>query len=369
MTQKVEPHVVRRYAGAIMSRSHLLAVVAPLLALSLAIQRSEAAEPASPQPIIRFGGGGWKDGQVNEPIILVNPKDATKLVMFYSGMKLGGRDGAIGKAWANVTEPMVWHEDEANPLLTGDPNIPFEAKGIRLDAVLYRSELDEYWLYYTGASANKHVTAIGLATCAAGDDGYSAITPANLRRHAGNPILSPGGQGRNDESHVSQGAVLREGDRWYSLYSYRTKEQILPGVRLATSSDGKEWIKTPGPDLLTAAPEQKYIEWHQVQKIGDRYVMFFEGYNGGTRWGADVAVSTSLTSGWQKLPLDLIDQTRRPNYADDAMFHVATPAVYRIDGRWRLYFQAAPQGYYINQHWTLWGVECDDVMRKIEAIR
>jgi hypothetical protein len=45
-----------------------------------------------PQRIINYGGG-WKDGQVNEPCILVNPKDPTKLIMFFSGMQLGGSQG------------------------------------------------------------------------------------------------------------------------------------------------------------------------------------------------------------------------------------------------------------------------------------
>lgn len=335
-----------------------------LIAGSVQAQPPAAVDAPAPQPIIRFGGGGWKDGQVNEPCILVNPKDPTKLIMFFSAMKLGGRAGAIGKAWADVADPFTWHEDAANPLFVGDPAIHFEASAVRLDTVLYVAERDEYWIYYSGYHGKPKADAIGLAFCPAGKDGYSEVTTANIRRYAGNPILSPGGQGRDDETFVSQGAVVREGDRWYSLYSYRGK-QVLPGLRFATSSDGREWTKVPGPDLLTAAPESRYIEWHQVQKIGDRYVMFYEGYNGGKRWGADVAVSASLTSGWKKLPIDLVDQTRWSNYADDSLFHVATPAAYRFNGKWYLYFQAAPAGNYIVQHWTLWGLECDDVLAKI----
>ena len=71
--------------------------------------------------IISCGGSGRKDGQVQEPCILANPKDAGTLVMFFAGMKLGGTSGAIGKAWANVAEPFVWHEDANNPILRGDP--------------------------------------------------------------------------------------------------------------------------------------------------------------------------------------------------------------------------------------------------------
>ena len=346
--------------------SRIATVVCLLWALISPMPGQVPAVTAGPTPkqVIRYGGGGWKDGQVNEPCILVNPKDNTKLIMFFSGMQLGGSAGAIGKAWADVSAPFVWHEDGDNPLLRGDPSIDFESAAVRLDTVLYRDDLDEYWIYYTGHSAKAQVDAIGLATCQAGKDGYQEVTTANIKRHAGNPILSPKGQGRDDETFVSQGAVIKEKGLWHSLYSYRTDKQVLPGVRLATSPDGRKWTKVPGPDLLTSAPESLYIEWHQVQRIGERFVMIYEGYNGGTRWGADLAMSTSLTAGWKKAPVDLIDQTRWADYADTTMFHVATPALYPFGGKWQLYVQAAPAGAYYSQHWTLWGLEVDELMKR-----
>jgi hypothetical protein len=132
------------------------------------ISRPPSAPP--PQRIINYGGG-WKDGQVNEPCILVNPKDPTKLIMFFSGMQLGGTRGAIGKAWANIDEPLIWHEDPANPIMTANPAISFEASAIRLDTVIYQGERDEYWIYYTGSNFKTQADAIGLA-----------ITPTGKRR-------------------------------------------------------------------------------------------------------------------------------------------------------------------------------------------
>lgn len=337
------------------------------MSLIFTIQAQPLASP-SPKKIINFGGGGWKDGQVNEPCIFVNPKDKTKLIMFYSGMKLGGSAGAIGKAWANISEPFIWHEDANNPIFTCDPNISFEASAIRLDTVIYNKQRDEYWIYYTGSNFKLQSDAIGLAICPAGKDGYSEVIPANIKRYENNPILSPRGQGRDDETYVSQGAVFGEKNLWYSLYSYRTSQAVLPGIRLATSPDGKHWKKESGTDLLTAAPESAYIEWHQIYKIGKRYVMLYEGYNGGTRWGADVAISSNLTSGWKKAPVTLIDQTKWSNYSDDSLFHVATPAIYKFNRKWYLYFQAAHSGYYIKQHWALWGMECDEVLNRISSL-
>ncbi|MFN0120924.1 MAG: hypothetical protein ACKV2V_10510 [Blastocatellia bacterium] len=335
--------------------------------------QSPASTPANlpgkiPVKIIDYGGG-WKNGQVNEPVILVNPRNPARLIMFYSAMQLGGSAGAIGKAWADVRQPLVWHEDSDNPILAPDPAITFEISGIRLDAVIYDRARDEYRIYYTGSNARIKADAIGLATCPVGRDGYSDVTPANIKRYAGNPILSPGGQGRDDETYVSQGAVFREKGMWHSLYSYRTAQQTLPGIRHATSRDGLRWTKTPGPDLLTAAPGAQYVEWHQVYKINGRYVMLYEAYNGGVRWGANVAVSDKLTGGWRKLPGVFADQTAWANYADETMFHVATPAIYRIGGHWYLYFQAARAGPYYKQPWALWGIVCDEALQRVLAVR
>ena len=333
-------------------------------ALPAQAQNAVPSAPPKPKRIITCGGGGWKDGQVQEPCILVNPKDASKLIMFYAGMTLGGGNGCIGKAWADVSDPFTWHEDANNPLFRGDPKIAFEGS-IRLDSVIYNKSLDEYWIYYTGDTGSGN--AINLATCPAGKDGYSDVATAKIKRYKGNPVLTPKGQGRDDGNCVSQGAVCREDGVWYMFYSYRNDAKTLPGIRLATSHDGKRWAKVAGPDLLSAAPEQLYIEWHQVYKIGDRYVLLYEGYNGGTRWGAQVATSSRLTKGWKKAPQFLIDQTKWSNYSDETMFHVATPAIYNINNKWYMFFQAAHSGEYSSQHWHLWGIECSAIVTKLSA--
>ena len=56
-------------------------------------------------------------------------------------------------------------------------------------------------------------------------------------------------------------------------------------------------------------------------------------------------MDTVLQTGWEGI------------YRDDAIFHVATPAFYLIDGKWYLYVQACPQPTnhnYIDGQWDLW---------------
>ena len=356
----MKPNVVR--SNLICAIVAGLACILGMHALAAMAQNAGSSTPPKPRKIIDYGGGGWKDFQVEEPCILVNPKDTNKLIMFYSGVKLGG-PVCHGKAWADVSDPFTWHEDANNPFFGGDPKIAPEGS-IRLDSVIYNEALDEYWIYYTGADSRSQAV-INLATCPAGKDGFSEVVTANIKRFKDNPILTPNGQERDDGNCVSEGAVFRENGVWYLFYSYRSETKILPGIRLAISTDGKHWAKVSGPDILSAAPEQKYIEWHQVYKLGDRYLLLYEGYNGGTRWGADVATSSSLTGDWKKAPVNLFDQAKWPNYSDETMFHVATPAIYNFNNKWYMYFQAAPSGEYINQHWALWGIECDDVVKKL----
>src|SRR5450759_3696408 len=84
------------------------------------------SEFESAMPPVRYPGnpimkhGGWAGGQIQEPCIMVNPKDTSKLIMFYAGMNLisvDGGHGAISKAWAYKSNPYVWYEYPGNPIL------------------------------------------------------------------------------------------------------------------------------------------------------------------------------------------------------------------------------------------------------------
>ena len=49
-------------------------------------------------------------------------------------------------------------------------------------------------------------------------------------------------------------------------------------------------------------------------------------------------------------------------YDDKTMYHVATPALYEIGGKWYLYVQACARpgnDNYIDGAWEMWGVACD----------
>ena len=343
--------------------------------LAFAANAPVPLRPMRGEVIIERTGSAWESQQVQEPCILPNPKDPARLVMFYSGVPATNRNVCfIGKAWALKSDPFTWHQDERNPVFSPGKQ-GWDSGSIRLDAVLYLAEEDDYYIYYSGTTASIQ-DRIGLAICPAGADGYSGIRPAAIRRVGTQPLLAPEPASPYFEQMASQAAVLREwvvqAQRWdwFMYYSYRGKDGILPGLRLATSRDGKTWTrhyneKDPrGMGQIFQSTPGAYYEWHQVSKIGGTYVLAIEvGTSAGKRWRPVIAVSQHPATGWAQMDADALLQTKWEGlYRDDTIYHVATPALYQISGKWYLYAQACPlpaNGNYIDGHWDLWCVACD----------
>ncbi|PWU19560.1 MAG: hypothetical protein C5B50_06245 [Verrucomicrobia bacterium] len=359
----------------------ILALMLPsLLFCPPVVARSAANAATPPTPpraaiIINRTSAQWESQQVQEPCILENPKDPGRLVMFYSGVPATNRNVCfIGKGWALKSEPFTWHQDEHNPVF-GPGEQGWNSGSIRLDAVLYIPEEDAYQIYYSGTTGSVQ-DRIGLAICPAGADGYSGITPAAFHRVGIEPVLAPEPVAPYLENMASQAAVLREWNakerrwNWFMYYSYRGKDGTLPGLRLATSLDGKTWTrhfndKDPrGMGQIFQSTPGAYYEWHQVFKIGDTYLLSVEvGISAGKRWRPVVAVSKHPDTGWKQLTPDTLLQTKWEGlYSDETIYHVATPAMYQIAGKWYLYAQACPlpeNGNYIDGRWDLWCFACN----------
>jgi hypothetical protein len=283
----------------------------------------------SGNPIINYGGGGWENSQVEEPIVFIDPSDSTKTIMFYSGVAapLGSGTISIGRATGTVASPYTWTQYASNPIFTDS------GASIRLDSMQLVG--GTYFLYYTKGSG------IFLATST---DGFTFAPQGEVLTTAG----------CSDENVVSQGAVLHDSSgTWGMYYSYRTNGGvILPGIRYATSSNGTTWSKSAGSncaDLLNVAPG--YVEWHQIQKIGSSYVLSYEYYNQ-SYWAANLAYSATLGG---VLTQSLVNPLFKGNGVEEN--HVATPAYYQIGGAWYLFYQYSLAGFggftYINSNWAM----------------
>lgn len=356
-------------------------VLSALLLLVTSVSTDCAAEVAARsetirgEVIINRASSLWESQQVQEPCILPNPKNRKRLVMFYSGVPGTNRNTCfIGKAWALKSDPFTWHQDERNPVFRPG-RTGWDYGSIRLDVVLYLPEEGAYYIYYSGTTGSVQ-DRIGLAICPAGADGYSGITQEAIHRVGTQPVLAPEPTAPYFEQMASQAAVLREWDEkerrwnWFMYYSYRGKDGTLPGIRLATSPDGKTWTrhfndKDPrGMGQVFASTPGAYYEWHQAFKIGKTYFLSIEvGTESGKRWRPVLAVSKDPATGWTQLDVDTVLQTKWTGlYRDDTIYHVATPALYRIGGKWYLYTQACPlpaNRNYIDGHWDMWCFTCD----------
>lgn len=354
-----------------------LAVAAALYLSTYAQAPSSLTNPATirGEMILARSSHAWMSQQIEEPCILPNPKSPERLIMFYSAISSSDRVvAAIGKAWADKRDPFRWHQDEANPIFRPSAS-GWDRTTIRLDTVLYVPEEDAYYIYYSGTSGTVH-DRIGLAICPTGADGYSGVTAASITRYGTAPVLAPEPAAPFHEKMASQAAVLREWNAkthqwdWYMYYSYRGKDGILPGIRLATSHDGKRWTRHFNPDdprgmgqIFLSTPDA-YYEWHQAFKVGETYVLSIEvGTNRGARWRPVLAVSKDPLRGWTQLDVDTMLQTKWHGLYDDrTLYHVATPALYRIDNKWYLYAQACgkPTGdNYIDGAWEVWCITCN----------
>jgi hypothetical protein len=331
------------------------------------------AQTARARMILPHQSQNWHSQQVEEPCILTNPKNPRQLIMFFSGVPADNKSVAlIGKAWADVSAPLNWHYDSRNPIF--GPGRGWDSGTIRLDSVVYVQEEDAYYIYYSGTIGSIQ-DRIGLAIVPAGPDGYSNVTEANIRRYGVGPILAPNDNSPFNETMVSQGAVTREWNpakkvwNWYLYYSYRGSDGVLPGIRMAVSTDGKRWARWYNPKdpsgrgQIFPGVANTYYEWHQIFKVGSTYVLSIEaGPENGKRWRTALATSESPFYGWKPLNLDLLLQTQwKGLYREESMFHVATPAFYRIEDKWYLFVQACGRpgsNNYIDGTWDLWAMEC-----------
>jgi len=115
---------------------------------------------------------------------------------------------------------------------------------------------------------------------------------------------------------ASQAAVLREWNEaahrwdWYMYYSYRGRDSVLPGFRLATSTGGKTWPRhfnesdPRGMGQIFESTPNAYYECHQAFKLDNTYVLCIEiGVDHGACWRPALAVSTDPVKGWTQLDL------------------------------------------------------------------
>lgn len=225
--------------------------------------------PVANNPVMVVGTEGqWDAGQCNQPTIFDDPLDPTRLVIFYSASAVPGVVGIyIGRAWALKSDPTTWHKYEGNPILSD--------KSRYIDTILQPvpGHPEIFWLYTSNLTDN--VIELYVST----DGGYT-FTP-----DPANPLITPTGQGRIDGAEVTSLSVVYDGDLYHGYYNWRDSGTVLPGLRYASSSDGKTWTKGGGAGDLTGvtrldnSPWSAYFESQQALYVDGKYLLFCSNYN------------------------------------------------------------------------------------------
>jgi hypothetical protein len=278
-------------------------------------------------PIININGSAWYASQIFDFCVIPDHTDATKLIMYASGMASPVETGeiSIGKFTSTVANPYVW--TEVGQVLTHGSSGAFDEKDVRLGSCFEDS--GTYYIYYTGIN-NSFAAAIGLATSTDSD---------TFSKSGSNPVLTPTGQGRNDGTHVSEAAVLKEGSSWTMVYSYRNGATVLPGYRYATASTATGWTKGGAGDILTCV-SGFYCEFHHLFKVGSDYVIVYESGNTTNPFRLYMASASSPTS-------DFINSASNPILSESGgagtwdRYHVATGRLNLIGNQWRLFYAGA----------------------------
>lgn len=272
--------------------------------------------------------GSWSEEQLYDFQVFVDPADATRVLCYASGMyaPANSTNLIIGRFHAPLSSNLHTWTDDGVVLGAGSG---WDGIFVRLGSIFYDS--GTYRMYYSGRNAGG-VTQVGLATST---DGLT------FTRYAGNPILTPAGQGRNDGTHVEEAAVIKEGSSWTMIYM-RFDVNASPSItslRYATSSDGLAWTKGGAGDLVNDDPLN--VEFHQLIKFGaSDYALVYESGNFTNSFRISVARATSVTgpyTSWAHNPLF----TKSGVAGTFDRYHVATPFVAQLNGQWRLFYQGA----------------------------
>ncbi len=307
-------------------------------------------------PPVRYSGNpifdvttaaSWWAAQYTDPFILQNPWNGAEVLHYISGMALPTATGElkIGLFTGLPSDPYTWADQGV--VLDKGASGQWDDGHVRLGSVVFNHETNELWLYYTGISGG--TGQIGLAISTQAQNGRV------WTKFAGNPIVTPTGNGRNDGTYVSEFAVLKESaSTWTGIYAYRNGGTILPGYRYATSSDGQTWTKAGSGDILTTTP--LYAEMHQLMApIGSRYWLLYETGNDTVSFTLNLAYRDGDPRGtftaYAGNPILVASGT--PGAFD--RYHVATGHLTSIftEGWWELFYQGAgdhDQPYGTN-HW------------------
>jgi hypothetical protein len=165
------------------------------------------------------------------------------------------------------TDGMTWVPASSDPVFTSD-DVPFAAPGADVSTGLVTE--DGTWVLIISSVSVLEPWVIGRAT-ASGPDGPWTVEPE--------PILEEGDSGSWDAGGLAWPSVVRTSDGWAMYYAGRDAPfGGTSAIGMATSIDGKSWMKRADPVLTPdAAWEVGSVDRPRVVATEGGFAMVYAG--------------------------------------------------------------------------------------------
>ena len=162
-----------------------------------------------------------------------------------------------------------------------------------------------------------------------------------------NPVFKAAGLGHWDAKIRERGWIMRDGDKYLMWYTgYNGARAGWKALGLATSSDGLTWTRFPQNPIY----DERWTEDMMVVKQGGTFYMFSEGFRYGRAYpfaGQLYEEPQLLTSSdglrWQRTgKLEFRDAAGKPI---EGIF--GTPTAWYEDGTWYLFYEKMDRGIWL----------------------
>ncbi len=176
-----------------------------------------------------------------------------------------------------------------------------------------------FWMYYTPYPPDIYE----LPSLVRSQDGINFTDDG-----VDNPLVEAGDSGEWDDGFLADPDVIRVGDTWYLYYAARSANKSWQRIGLATSSDGKRFIKVEGNPVLSADVNLSH-ESHDYllsptvyhNETGFYMWYFAEGAEGGRTRIFLCAARSPNGINWTKLPQNPVMRPLNASLERNGIWH------------------------------------------------
>lgn len=207
----------------------------------------------SEDPIIEAGLPNTYDGSGTGTVSVL--KTDRGWWMWYTAVTRGAPP-LFSLALATSPDGIHWTKHAANPVLTFDPFLPYEAVAVSKPHVLYEDGVFKLWYSASGFLKQNYERSFYRISYAESEDGVHWI------RYPANPVLDVGPQGSWDDRMVEYPEVVRSGETLHLWYSGNG----FGDVGYAAARPGNALVELFARTGTTPAPDSTWSAWLPIDR-------------------------------------------------------------------------------------------------------